>query len=466
MGTKHRSYLGGAGLALLIIAAACSAAPDAPQPPQEAASAAPQAAAAPTEAPTPADREAGTAQEAPSTAPAPEGSKSQPSTESGATSEPTPAALEAAPETTVAEATPAVEEGKEPEVSFPFSTFGWKTDFSKTSIDFSELFSGGPPKDGIPSIDDPTFEAIGEVGDWLGDREPVLALEINGDARAYPVQILIWHEIVNDTVGDKPVVVTYCPLCNTAIVFDATRPDGLVLDFGTTGKLRFSDLVMYDRQTESWWQQITGEAIIGELTGQRLEFIPAPLVSWSEFKQAHPDGQVLSKDTGFSRAYGTNPYVGYDTGFPFLYRGPQDTRLTATERVATVSAGDEAVAFPFSVLEEEPVVHYTLAGEDLVVFYKKGTASALDERIIADSHDVGATNVFRPVVDGQELTFTAEGENFVDGETGTTWNLLGQAIEGPLMGSRLTPVVHANHLWFAWAVFKPDTVVYRGAAGG
>jgi hypothetical protein len=455
MSLKRWTTQGGAGLALLVIAAACSAAADAPPPSSVAA---PQPAAAPTVAAIPADRES-RATQTPGPLPASEQTETQPPTEAGGA----PAALATA-ESTMGQATPTPEEAKEPEVRIPFSTFGWKTDFSKFNIEFSELFSGGPPKDGIPAIDDPTFEAVAEMGGWLKDREPVLALENNGDARAYPLQILIWHEIVNDTVGGRPVVVTYCPLCNTAIVFDATRPDGRVLDFGTTGKLRFSDLVMYDRQTESWWQQITGEAIIGELTGQRLEFIPAPLVSWAEFKQAHPDGKVLSKETGFSRSYGQNPYVGYDTGSPFMYRGPQDNRLSATERVATVSAGDAAVAFPFSVLEKERVVHYTLEGEDLVIFYKKGTASALDDRFIADSYDVGATNVFRPVVDGQRLTFMAQGDMFVDRETGTTWNLLGQAIDGPLQGSSLAPVVHANHLWFAWAVFKPVTVVYGGTA--
>ena len=344
-----------------------------------------------------------------------------------------------------------------------FSIRGWETDFSKRSVDLLEIFSGGPPRDGIPPIDKPTFDTFDEADLWLEGQEPVQALQINGDARAYPLGILLWHEIVNDVVGGRPVAVTYCPLCNTAITFDATLPDGRVLDFGTSGNLRFSDLVMWDRQTESWWQQITGEAIVGELTGTRLKVIPAPIISWDEFKTAYPDGKVLSTNTGYNRDYGVTPYSGYDSGTPFLYRGPDDDRLRPTERVASVLMGDEAVAFPFSVLAQEPVVHYAIADQEIVVFYKKGTTSALDSAIIAYSKDVGATNVFLRMVDGQTLTFQARGEGFVDQETGSTWNLLGQAIAGPLTGAALEPVAHANHFWFAWAVFRPDTVVYRGA---
>ena len=152
--------------------------------------------------------------------------------------------------------------------------------------------------------------------------------------------------------------------------------------------------------------------------------------------------------------------------FPSCFKVPLDRRLAASERVATVFLGDAAVAFPFSVLEKEPVVHYTLGVQNMVVFYKKGTASALDEELIANSVDVGATNVFHPSVEDQPLTFRPQDENFVDEQTGSTWNLLGQAIAGPLEGSALEPIVSANHFWFAWAVFKPDTVVYRGESAG
>jgi hypothetical protein len=165
-----------------------------------------------------------------------------------------------------------------------------QTDFSRRSVELDEIMSGGPCKDRIPSIDAPEFVPVAEAGD-LSATEPVIGLSINGDARAYPLRILTWHEIVNDVVGGVPVAVTYCPLCNAAIVFERTV-DGTVLEFGTTGKLRKSDLVMYDRQTESWWQQFLGEAIVGEMTGKKLRFLPARLEAWERFTARHPDGRV------------------------------------------------------------------------------------------------------------------------------------------------------------------------------
>lgn len=245
----------------------------------------------------------------------------------------------------------------------PFDTSEWKTDFTKHSIPLSEIISGGPPKDGIPAIDKPAFDTVEAAEKWLKPKEPVILFRSNGDARAYPLQILIWHEIVNDTIGGTPAAITFCPLCNTAIAFDRRLKDR-VLDFGTTGRLRFSDLVMYDRQTESWWQQITGEAIVGSLTGERLTMLPAQIVAWETFRATFPAGRVLSRATGFPRAYGANPYVGYDdvNSSPFLYRGPQDKRLRPMERVVAVSLGREDVAYPFSTLEKVRVVNDTVGG--------------------------------------------------------------------------------------------------------
>ena len=338
----------------------------------------------------------------------------------------------------------------------------WETDFSKRSVPYSEIFSGGVPRDGIPPIDDPKFVTVEEADDWLEEKEPVIALEIDGAAKAYPLQILTWHEIVNDTLAGVPVAATFCPLCNSAIAFDR-RLDGEVYDFGVSGNLRNSDLIMWDRQTQSWWQQLTGEAIVGELTGARLAILPAALVAWQDFKTTYPDAQVLSRDTGHRRNYGANPYVGYDElgRSPFLFSGKQDDRLVATERVAAVTVGDKAVAFPFAFLEEARVVHHTVEGADLVIFFKPGARSALDQRSIASSREVGSTGIFLRTLGDQALTFVAEGDEFVDKETGTRWNIFGQGVAGTLAGSQLTPVVHANHFWFAWAAFRPDTTVVQ-----
>ena len=209
----------------------------------------------------------------------------------------------------------------------------------------------------------------------------------------------------------------------------------------------------------------TGEAIVGELTGAKLTFLPSQIVSWDDFKAFHPDGQALSKDTGFSRRYGANPYVGYDRVDlpPFLFTGETDGRLLPKERIAAVSVDGVDVAFPFSALEDERVVNYRVGEQNVVVFFKPGTRSALDRESIRESREVGATAVYVPVAGEQMLTFGWDDGGFADRETGSVWDLRGQAIEGPLTGEILTPVVHANHFWFAWGAFKPDTIIYQGA---
>jgi len=262
---------------------------------------------------------------------------------------------------------------------------GWnKTDFNKTSIDFTEILSGGPPKDGIPSIDNPKFVELDKMSDLAG-TEPVIGLEINGDARAYPLRILIWHEIVNDVIGGTPVAVTYCPLCNSAIVFDR-RFEGKVLDFGTTGKLRNSDLVMYDRQTESWWQQFIGTAIVGEYNGKELTGIPARLESFDNFKARYPGGKILVPNNENTRRYGNNPYVGYDSSSrPFLYDGEMPKDINPMARVVVVKAGGKPRAVTLELLRKKGEI--TLG--DISLKWKKGQNSALDSSEIAKGRDVG-----------------------------------------------------------------------------
>lgn len=326
-------------------------------------------------------------------------------------------------------------------------------------VDLAEIRSGGPPPDGIPSIDDPQFVAAGAV-DFLVDNEPVLALDIGGDARAYPVQILTWHEIVNDTVAGIPVAVTYCPLCNSAVAYDR-RVGDRVMEFGTSGLLWNSALVMYDRQTETLWSHFTGEGIVGELTGVELETFPVATVSWDVWRDANPDGSVLSRDTGFDRDYGRNPYPGYDdvNGDPFLFEGDVDGRFTAMTRIVGIEVDGEALGVPLVILEERRVIATEVAETSLVVFWTPGTASALDASEVAAGNDVGSTGVFVPVADDQPLTFTSRGDSFVDAETGSTWNVLGHAFDGPLAGATLEPIEHVDTFWFAWAAFRPDTAI-------
>lgn len=278
-----------------------------------------------------------------------------------------------------------------------------ETDFAQHSIDYSEIRSGGPPKDGIPSIDEPVFETLADAaGDgWSSryeDREPVISVEFGGDARAYPLSVLMWHEIVNDTVGGLPLTITYCPLCNASLVFER-KLDGEVLDFGTTGKLRKSDLVMYDRQSESWWQQFTGEAIVGEKTGAQLKLYPARLESFAVFKERRPNGIVLIPNNPSLRDYGRNPYRMYDApnSTPFLFDGDMPPDIEPMARVVAVETGDGHAAWPLSLLRERGVI----IDGDLKLEWTGGRASALDSGQVAHGRDVGNVVVQR-IVNGDD----------------------------------------------------------------
>ena len=260
------------------------------------------------------------------------------------------------------------------------------TDFKKHSVPFDEILLGGPPKDGIRSIDDPNFIAVSDNKE-LEDSEPVIGFVINGDARAYPLGVLTQHEIVNDVVGGVPVAITYCPLCNSSIVFDR-RLDGKVLEFGTTGKLRNSDLVMYDRQTESWWQQFLGQAIVGELTGKSLKMLPSRMESFARFRQRAPQGKLLASGSIYRR-YGVNPYVRYDSRdapYPF-FTGEMPKGVPAMMRVVVV----DGEAWTLPLLRSKGSVKKG----DIEISWTAGQNSALDTRRIADGRDVGNVVVRR-----------------------------------------------------------------------
>ena len=340
----------------------------------------------------------------------------------------------------------------------------FSTDFSRHTVPYSEILSGGPPKDGIPAVDSPQYLSIADADGWLEPREPVAVIEAGGLVRAYPIQVLTWHEIVNDQLGDQPVTVTFCPLCNTAIAFDR-RFDDQVLDFGTTGRLYYSNLIMYDRQTETWWQQATGEGIAGTYAGSRLRFVPLAMISWEDFKASFPDGDVVSSETGHRRQYGANPYQGYDQvgNRPFLYRGPATpTELPAMARVLTIELGDEAVAYPYELLQERRVVNDRVGDTPVAVLWSAGTASALDDPVISSGRDVGAAVPFSRQVGDRVLEFELRDGQIVDTATGSVWNHLGRAVDGELADTQLVPVVGVNHFWFSWAAFRPETRVFAG----
>lgn len=325
-----------------------------------------------------------------------------------------------------------------------------------------EIMSGGPPPDGIPSIDQPAFVEREEADQWLESNEPVIWVEVDGAARAYPLQILMWHEIVNDTIAGVPVTVTFCPLCNSSFTFAREAGEHL-LDFGTTGHLYQGAMLMYDRQTQSLWAHFGGEAIGGPLKGEQLKVIPSSIVSWSEFKDTYPEGLVLSRNTSYDREYGQNPYVGYDKADepPFLFSGEIDGSFAPKERIVAVEVGGQAKAYLTEVAAEEGVINDSELAEPIVLFFNEGTASGLDTAALASGREVGSTNVFFSEADGKDLEFYKEGEVFKDHQTESTWNFFGEAVSGPLEGEKLTAVsFKLDTFWFAWAAYEPDTLIH------
>lgn len=343
----------------------------------------------------------------------------------------------------------------------------WPTDWTRRTVEDWDEFSPGlgstDPRDGIPPIDVPIFETVSLASEWIAPNEPGALVQVNGEARFYPLSIMTAHEIVNDAFGDVPVAVTYCPLCNTAIAFDR-RVNGEVLDFGVSGLLRNSDLVMWDRQTTSLWQQITGNSVIGEFAGAQLETVPTSIVSFGQFAEGFPDGLSLAGESARGRqAYGLNPYTGYSSSagpIPSFFGADLDDRVPALSRVIGVTEGDALVAYTFDRIASELVINDEVNGVSIVVFGGGETTDALDQRSIAGSQSIGSAVAYIPAVEGQALTFTANDDGtFTDDQTGSTWLITGNAIEGDLAGSQLEIAEHRNEFWFAWqAFFGPDAL--------
>ena len=341
----------------------------------------------------------------------------------------------------------------------------WTTDWSTRTIDLDELRIGIqviPIRDRIPPIDNPEFARASEAG-W-SDPEPGLLLVMGDSARFYPLAMLIVHEIVNDEIEGRPVLVTYCPLCNSALVFDPVV-DGQRLRFGTSGLLRNSDLVMWDDATESLWQQIGGEGLVGAYAGHRLDVIPSAIVSWGDFKTGYSGGVVLAPPGRPASSYGRNPYVRYTSRSApipgFFDSTILDDRYPALERTVGVTVNGHDKAYPFGVVQDNGAVNDTVAGVPVVVLWSPGTADALDSPVTAEGVDVGSALAFDRRLDGEPLEFAPAGNGrFTDDRTGSTWNVLGQAIDGELAGARLEPVVHTNEFWFAWAAFHPNGEVF------
>ncbi len=304
-------------------------------------------------------------------------------------------------------------------------------------------------RDTIPPLDTPRYGDV-SAGDWLDDDDLVLGYESeNGGAWAYPLKILNFHEIVNDDLDGVPVLVSYCPLCRSGIVYDR-RLDGMLLTFGNTSALYESDLVMFDRETNSFWWQTAGEAIVGTLTGSRLRTLPAITSTWSRWKELHPQTLILSRDTGFSRPYERDPFSDYADSInsgQFIFpvsQASRDDRLSPAEEVVGVVIAGESVAYPLRLLGDAAISD-TLAGTRVVVF---------------SSAEGPSGSIFLPEARGSQLTFRFDGRSYVDEETGSEWSLSGQAVSGPLKGEKLEPLPSRYTFWFAYVAAFPNTELF------
>ncbi|MFW6075684.1 MAG: DUF3179 domain-containing protein [Chloroflexota bacterium] len=319
----------------------------------------------------------------------------------------------------------------------------------KHLIPLDDVEWGGVEKDGIPSIDSPRFAGPDGWDEMNYDPDRlVIGVEVGGRWRAYPLQILIWHEIVNETFNGRPLLVTYCPLCGSAIVYER-EIDGQVVEFGVSGELYNSDLLMYDRETDSRWDQINGTCVIGELTGKRLTYYPSETMTWRDWQETYPDSEVLSRDTGYQREYDGEPYNSYFNSDQLWFSvANRDDRLTLKTMVTGVELGDGTfVAYVKDDVVEQSPVHNEVDGIPLLA--------------VADPTAGDAIRVLRREVDGQVLTFEAEGDDLVDGETGSTWSYRGEAVDGDLAGAHLSDPRALNLFWFAWVAFHPDTELWN-----
>jgi len=315
----------------------------------------------------------------------------------------------------------------------------WKTDKENRSVELTE-FRALLKRDGIPPIYNPKFWTQIEAGETFFAHEPVIAVEINGKARAYPLSILMFHEIVNDELEGVPFIATFCPLCNASIVFDRRlnfKGKDYLLDIGVSGMLRNSDMVMWDHQTETWWQQFTGEGIVGDLNGAQLSLVVSQVISAEDFFKNYPDGKILSTETGMPGGYGHNPYVNYDdlsNEKPRLFFGDVDERLPAMERIINVQFDEIHRIYPLSEITKAKVINDNAHGKQVAIFYQQGTVSVLDKKDIKESKDIGAVTVFDPRLNGRTLFFKKVDNGFEDEQTNSLWSITGKCFDGELKG--------------------------------
>jgi len=348
--------------------------------------------------------------------------------------------------------------------------FTWKTDIKKHSVPLSEI-QIVLPKGSFPKIDFPKYVGKQEAQNMFFGKEPVIAVSINGESKAFPLNMLTIHEMVNDNLGGVPILATYCPLCNSGVVFNRTitnKSKQETLVFEVSGMLRNSDMVMMDTTTESLWQQLTGDGIVGNYSGAQLKVIPSLIVSVDEFFMRYPMGQILSKKTAIADAekfYGNNPYVDYDSKDKpmsrFFEASKVSTKLPAMERLVDVKSKGEYKVYPFSIAAKKGVINDHFNDAKVVIFYQSGTVSVMDKSLIKDSKDVGTVTVFSRILEGKELHFNKIINGFQDDLTHSKWDIMGYCFEGKFKGKQLSIEPHGNHFAFAWLAFYPETKIFE-----
>ena len=318
-----------------------------------------------------------------------------------------------------------------------------ETNGVKHIIPLDKIKGGGPPKDGIPSIDNPIFADVNN-SQFMADSNTVIGLEINDEAKAYPLFILVWHEIVNDEVGGVPVSVTYCPLCYTNQVFERLI-NGNVVEFGTSGKLYNSNLLMYDRYTESYWSQALGMAVKGELTGYQLNLVPFDVITWGDWKTLHPNTKVLTTDTGHIRSYATDPYGNYYTEPRIMFPVENhDDRLHPKEIILGFSQDGIYKAYKQNDVESKKIIN-----------------DSIDENpIMLVSLFSQNSRAFERTINGEILEFKISNDKIIDISTNSEWNYDGLSTSGPYVGEQLKRIPIEPGFWFEWVAFHPETLVY------
>lgn len=316
----------------------------------------------------------------------------------------------------------------------------------------------------FPALQKPRQSPVAAVDP--ADTEPLAVLSAGRDVRAYPLSILLWHEVVNDTVGGIPIAVTYGPYTDTPAAWDRRTAAGRTLTLEASGKVYAGSLLLTDRQTRSLWLQPTGVAVAGPLKGQALTPVALALLPAGRYRGLAADGTLIDPQTGFDRPYGRTPYRGYDgrrAAPPRLFLRSGDRRLPPMSRVLAVpTAGAGAVAYPFDAIRRERLI----VDGDRVVIWVDGVASALDAPIVARGRDAGSAVAYERVVAGRLLTFTATATGMRDDQTASAWDLLGRAIAGPMKGQALRRVPAIRSFWFAWSALDPGIQVYGPAPEG